>query len=179
MKYFLYFFLLTYCNQHYTTSKVSTIKLEIFNSTDANTTNCKTILLEILQNSCFLNEIQLNKIILVNMVKNNTNSALQTTKITKTLIDVIKNDMNMPNVISMEQLYCAYRELETVSEEILDSYAFSIEIAHYLKADYIVYSIVYGNFEKLSIELQLILTKTGEILRVIYESVNYNDFIFN
>lgn len=139
--------------------------------------NWKVILSEILREPLFLNEITPGSVVLINMIRNNTNGPLQVVKITNILIELFINNIKQFNIISIEQLYHAYRELQISSEEILNSYAFSIDIAHYLNADYIIYSIVSGDLENPHIELQLILSKTGEIIRSINRSISYNDCI--
>lgn len=141
--------------------------------------NWKIILLEMLQSVFFFDEIVPNSVLLVNMIKNNTTGVFQVTKITSTLIDLVENNSKEYYVVSMKKLYDVYRKLDISSEEILNSYAYAIEIAHNLKADYIIYGIISGNFETPKIELQLILSKTGEIIRTINRSVNYNDYICN
>lgn len=135
------------------------------------------ILLEMLQNSFFFDKINPDSVLLVNMIKNHTNGIIQTTKITTILIDLIVNNLKPCNIISIEKLYQAYRELGIASEEILDTYDFSIEVAHYLKADYVIYGIIYGEINSPTIELQLIETKTGEILFIVNKLIGYGDLL--
>lgn len=182
MKYlFFVLFFLTYSNQCYNQLDKSIVQPELSIPFITNGINWRMILSEMLQSPLFFDDVPSDSLVLVNIIKNNTNIFIQTTKITSILIELIKSNTKKCNIINMEQLYHAYRELEISSEEILNSYAFSIEIANYLKADYVIYGIAYENTCKLNIELQLILSKTGEILRVIRRAIDQddNDCIYN
>lgn len=153
-----------FSNNEINVSVVSTCPSILLSS---NLINWKMYLLDILTDVNFFDAIVSDSVLLVNIVRNNTNGFLQTIKITNTLIELITKNTDRYNVISMEQLYHAYRELEISLEEISNSYEFAVKIANYLRADYIIYSIVYENSQYLNLELQLIFTKTGEIIHVI------------
>lgn len=183
MKYYFIVLLFLYCSNYNDPSSLILSIMQLQPITLIKTVNqginWKFILSEMLQDSIFLNEIPPDSVLLVNMIKDNTNGIVQPVKITNILIDLVLNSNNTYNVVSINKLYDAYRSLEISSEEILDSYAFSIEIALYLKADYIIYSIIYGDLDTISIELQLISTKTREIIHVINRSIDQQDFIYN
>lgn len=127
----------------------------------------RVLLLDMLKDVCFFDEIVSDSRLLVNITRNKTNEVLQIVKITNTLITLISENTKKYQVINMDQLYSTYRELEISSEESLNSYESSIRIANYLKAEYILYSIIYESSKNLYLELQLILSKTGEIIRII------------
>lgn len=129
--------------------------------------NWKLIILQILQDAFFFNNIESNSVLLVNMIKNDTCSNIQTNKITDLLIKCILENTKKYQVIRMEQLYCTYRKLGIFPEHHINSYNFSINIANYLQADYVLYGVLYGDSVHPILELQLILVKTGEILNVI------------
>lgn len=134
---------------------------------EMNIINWKLIILQSLQNIFFFDDIKNDSLLLVNVVKNNTNGNIQTYKITDLLIKYISENAKKYKVICIEQLYFAYRELGTFPEDHINSYSFSINIANYLQADYVLYSIVYGDVMCPILELQLILVRTGEILNTI------------
>lgn len=165
--FFILFFF--HCSSKFCYSAVnqSIETFELFILSSINKIDWKIVVLEMLNNSSFFNKINSNSTLLVNMVRNNTNSVVQTSKITNILIEVIQNNIRNCNIISIEKLYDAYRKLNVSSEEIINSYEFSIEIAHELKADYIIYSIVYEKLKTFHLELQLILPKTGEIIQIL------------
>lgn len=131
----------------------------------------KTFLLSMLQNVCFFNDIILDGVLLVNIVKNNTDIVFPIMRITNILIELILKNTSTYSVINIDKLYSTYRTLEIFPEDNLNSYEFSIEIANYLKADYVLYSSISKDSEDLNLELQLILTKTGEIINVIRASI--------
>lgn len=127
----------------------------------------KPILLNILQNAFFFDNIERGSVLLVNIVKNNTNGIFQTNNVTDILIKCIVENTRTYDVIDIGTLHSVYRELGVFPEDNRNTYNFSIKIANYLKANYILYGIAYGNAEKPNLELQLISVKTGEILRVV------------
>lgn len=136
-----------------------------------NIVDWKLIVFKTLQDVCFFNIIENDSILLVNIVKNNTNSNIQVSKITNLLIQHLLENTKKYKVICIEQLYYAYRELGVFPEDHINSYSFSIDIANYLRADYVLYSIVWGDSECPFLQLQLISVKTGEILQVVNKSV--------
>lgn len=127
----------------------------------------KPILLNILQNAFFFDNIERGSVLLVNVIKNNTNGIFQTNNVTNMLIKCIVENTKKYNVIDIGTLYSVYRELGVFPEDNRNSYNFSIRIANYLQANYVLYGIAYGSSEKPNLELQLISVKTGEILRVV------------
>lgn len=131
----------------------------------------KPVILKMLQEVFFFENINNNNVLLVNVIKNNTNGKIQTHKITNLLINCIIENVKKYKVIRIEQLYFAYRKLGVFPEDSINSYGFSIDIAHYLKADYLLYSIVYGDVLHPIVELQLIFVKTGEIISVVNTDV--------
>lgn len=146
-------------------TNLSTIFLNI------NLINWDFFLLDLLKDISFFNKIPPDSTVLINITRNRTNKLLQTINITNTLIELILKNTKSYNVISINQVYDVYREFKISSEEILNSYEFSIKIANYLKADYIIYSMFYEKSENLYLELQLISVKTGEIIQSINKSI--------
>lgn len=136
-----------------------------------NLINWQPVLFRMLQSVFFFDSIENDSVLLVNMIKNKTNGALQASNITNILIRYIAENTSKYNVIGMEVLHSVYRELGIFPEDNRHSYSFSMKIANYLKANYILYGIAYGDSEKPNLELQLISVKTGEILRVINDSI--------
>lgn len=127
----------------------------------------KLIIFQMLQDVYFFNNIKSGSVLLVNIIRNNTNGNIQINKITNLLIKCISENTEKYEVICMEQLYLAYRKLGVFPENHINSYNFSVNIANYLKADYILYGIIYGDVKWPILELQLMLVKTGEILSTI------------
>lgn len=157
------------CNQE----KKLDIDVEVLSETNCkvNFFDWKNILLNMLQGVFFFDDFIYGGVVLVTVFKNNTNGMLPTIKITNILIHLIEERAYKYSVINLDELYRIYRKLEISLEENVCSYEFSIKIANYLKADYIIYGIAYGDSKVPHIQLQLILSSTGEILCVV------NDFI--
>lgn len=140
-------------------------------SLEINMIDWKLVIFKILQDAFFFNHIKNDSVLLVNIIKNNTNGNIQTNKITSLLINCILENTRKYKVICIEQLYVAYRELGVFPEDHMNSYSFSINIANYLQANYVLYGVIYGDVTHPILELQLILVKTGEILCVINQAV--------
>lgn len=138
---------------------------------EINVINWEFVILKMLKKVFFYDDIINDGMLLVNIVKNNTNKNIQINKITNLLIKCILENTKKYKIIEMDQLYFAYRELGVYPEDQINSYSFSIDIANYLQADYILYSIIWDNSSCLFLELQLISVKTGEILRVVNEFI--------
>ncbi|URJ24902.1 penicillin-binding protein activator LpoB [Candidatus Blochmannia ocreatus (nom. nud.)] len=128
----------------------------------------KPILLNILKKNLFFDILEKDSVLLVNIIKNNTNGILQIYNITNTLIQCIIENVKSYSVINMDTLYYAYRIFGVFPEYNENSYNFSIKIANYLKANYVLYSIACGNADKPNLEFQLISVKSGEIIYVMY-----------
>lgn len=182
MKYLMYIFSFLICfnkNSNYSLYKFEKQSLTQ-NLFIISKINWRSFLLETFKNSFFFESINSADLLLINMVHNDTDYCIQTTKITNTLIEVITNDIKPCKIINMEQLYHVHRDLGISTEEILNSYTFSIEIAHYLKANYIIYSIIYeDNENRLIMKLQLISSNTGEILNNIHKFIYYQNSTLN
>lgn len=131
----------------------------------------QSCVLKMLQEVSFFNHIHSDSVLLVNIIKNNTRENIPVHKITNLLIHSILENTTKYQVIHIEQLYSAYRKLGIFPENHINSYNFSIDIANYLQANYVLYSIIYGDLLHPSIELQLILVKTGEIIDVINKTI--------
>lgn len=131
----------------------------------------KSCMLKILQEVSFFDCIHSNSVLLVNIIKNNTRESIPVHKITNLLIHSILENTTKYQVIRIEKLYSVYRKLGIFPENHINSYNFSIDIANYCQANYVLYSVVYGDLLHPNIELQLILVKTGEIINVIKKTI--------
>ncbi|PHM33453.1 penicillin-binding protein activator LpoB [Xenorhabdus innexi] len=107
--------------------------------------------------------VEAGKLLLVDTVKNNTNSSLRTLKATDAITDVV-NNTHVFQVVPKNQVYYARQALGLSSEDSLVSRSKAIGLARYLHADYVVYSVVSGDNQQRKINMQLMLVKTGEIL---------------
>ncbi|ADV33793.1 conserved hypothetical protein [Candidatus Blochmanniella vafra str. BVAF] len=139
--------------------------------------NWKIILYKMLQDvSFFKDNINYNSSVLINIFKNNSSRVVQTINITNILINLIlENNNDTYTIISLNKLYHIYRELEVSYEDVVNSYEFSVKVANYLKADYIIYGNIYdGDMQGFNVELQLLSSNTGEILRVV-NNIKSND----
>ncbi|URJ23422.1 penicillin-binding protein activator LpoB [Blochmannia endosymbiont of Camponotus sp. C-003] len=152
---------------------ILTTKPTLLTPSKINLINWQPVLLKMLQSVFFFDNIERDSVLLVNIVNNKTNGILQASKITDILIRYIADNTQKYNVVDMKVLYSVYREWGVFPEDNRNSYNFSIKIANYLKANYILYSIASGDSVQPNLELQLISVKTGEILRIVNSSVGY------
>ncbi|PHM45941.1 penicillin-binding protein activator LpoB [Xenorhabdus mauleonii] len=126
-------------------------------------TNWNDIVQPLIEKMAKANGVGGGKLLLVDSVKNNTNSSLRTLKATEAITDAI-NRKQVFRVVSKSQVYAARQALRLSSEDSLGLRSKSIGLARYLNADYVLYSTVSNHNGQRNIEMQLMLVKTGEIL---------------
>ncbi|MGP4123149.1 MAG: penicillin-binding protein activator LpoB [Sodalis sp. (in: enterobacteria)] len=103
-------------------------------------------------------------VLLVNTLKNATNGSVQTGKATTELTRLIARGSSKFHVVSAEKLNAARQTLALFADDSLESRSKAVGIARYLNAQYVLYSAAKGDVKEPTLDLQLMLVQTGEII---------------
>lgn len=103
-------------------------------------------------------------VLLVNTMKNATNGSMQTGKATASLTRLIADAGGKFQVVGAEQLNAARQTLGLSADESLESRSKAVGLARYLNAQYVLYSAAGGDVKQPTLDLQLMLVQTGEII---------------
>ncbi|MGP1929514.1 MAG: penicillin-binding protein activator LpoB [Arsenophonus sp. ER-BJ3-MAG3] len=109
------------------------------------------------------NVVKLREILLINSINNNTNISIQSTQIIDFIINVI-NNQNIFKLVPKNLVENARKALGLSQEDNLVTRSKAIALSRYLQADYVLYSIISNNQKHSKIEMQLMKSRTGEIL---------------
>ncbi|TCV98261.1 hypothetical protein EDC52_103353 [Biostraticola tofi] len=107
--------------------------------------------------------VEPGSVLLINSVKNNTNGNLQTGKATASLYQALAQESKF-SVIGEEKLANAKMTLGLSVDDSLESRSKAVGLARYLSAQYVLYSDASGDARQPSLEMQLMLVQTGEII---------------
>lgn len=102
-------------------------------------------------------------VLLLDSVKNNTNGSLQTAKATSALHNALASNSAF-SVVPEAQLANARRTLGLSSDDSLGSRSKAIGLARIVSAQYVLYSDVSGDVKSPTLDMQLMLVQTGEIV---------------
>ncbi|WMQ73668.1 MAG: Penicillin-binding protein activator LpoB [Sodalis sp.] len=115
-------------------------------------------------------------VLLVNTFKNATNGNLQTDKATAALIRLIAEGGGAFQVVGADKLHAARQMLGLSADDSLGSRSKAVGLARHLNAQYVLYSVANGDVKAPTLDLQLMLVQTGEIIwsgnGVMLDSVN-------
>ncbi|UDG79638.1 penicillin-binding protein activator LpoB [Candidatus Steffania adelgidicola] len=128
------------------------------------TINWKISLSPMVQKMLRVDGINDGSILLVNTMKNATNGSVQINKATAELTELIIKAGNKFRVINAIKLNAARQRLGLFIEDSLESRSKAVGLARYLNAQYMLYSTASGNIKTPTLDLQLMLVKTGEIV---------------
>lgn len=103
-------------------------------------------------------------VLLVNTMKNATNGSMQTGKATASLTRLIADAGGKFQVVGAEQLNTARQTLGLSADDSLESRSKAVGLARYLNAQYVLYSAAGGDVKQPTLDLQLMLVQTGEII---------------
>lgn len=103
-------------------------------------------------------------VLLVNTMKNATNGSMQTGKATASLTRLIADAGGKFQVVGAEQLNAARQTLGLSADDSLESRSKAVGLARYLNAQYVLYSAASGDVKQPTLDLQLMLVQTGEII---------------
>lgn len=102
-------------------------------------------------------------VLLVDGVKNSTNGSLQISKATAALHTALDNNTQF-TLVTPQQLATAKQTLGLSAEDSLGSRSKAVGLARYVGAQYVLYSNVQGDVKTPSLQMQLMLVQTGEII---------------
>ncbi|KAB8313320.1 penicillin-binding protein activator LpoB [Erwinia endophytica] len=107
--------------------------------------------------------IAAGSVLLVDGVKNSTNGSLQRSKATAALHKALQNNTQF-KVVPPGQLATAKQALGLSAEDSLGSRSKAVGLARYVGAQYVLYSNVEGDIKSPTLQMQLMLVQTGEII---------------
>lgn len=102
-------------------------------------------------------------VLLLDSVKNNTNGSLQIAKATSALHQALDSNQTF-TIVPQAQLSSAKQTLGLSAEDSLGSRSKAIGLARIVSAQYVLYSDVSGDVKSPTMEMQLMLVQTGEIV---------------
>lgn len=102
-------------------------------------------------------------VLLLDSVKNNTNGSPQIAKATSALHQALASNQTF-TIVPETQLASAKQTLGLSTEDSLGSRSKAIALARIVSAQYVLYSDVSGDVKSPTMEMQLMLVQTGEIV---------------
>ncbi|WON78471.1 penicillin-binding protein activator LpoB [Serratia sp. UGAL515B_01] len=102
-------------------------------------------------------------VLLLDSVKNSTNGSLQIAKATSALYEALASNKAF-TLVPHAQLVTAKQTLGLSTEDSLGSRTKAIGLARIVGAQYVLYSDVSGDVKSPTMEMQLMLVQTGEIV---------------
>lgn len=102
-------------------------------------------------------------VLLVDSVNNRTNGSLQTASATEALRNALANN-NTFTLVSAQQLSMAKQQLGLSPQDSLGTRSKAIGIARNVGAHYVLYTNAGGNVNSPTLQMQLMLVQTGEII---------------
>ncbi|HBZ16136.1 penicillin-binding protein activator LpoB [Pantoea sp. NPDC088449] len=102
-------------------------------------------------------------VLLVDRIKNSTNGSLQTDKATDAIQNALANNGKF-TLITPEQLAQAKQTLGLSADDSLNSRSKAIGLARNVNAQYVLYSNAQGDVKAPTLQMQLMLVQTGEII---------------
>lgn len=102
-------------------------------------------------------------VLLVDSVNNRTNGSLNAGEATETLRNALANNGKF-TLVSAQQLSLAKQQLGLSPQDSLGTRSKAIGIARNVGAHYVLYSSATGNVNSPSLQMQLMLVQTGEII---------------
>ncbi|WP_058973015.1 penicillin-binding protein activator LpoB [Type-D symbiont of Plautia stali] len=102
-------------------------------------------------------------VLLVDRIKNSTNGALQSDKATDAIQSALANNGKF-TLVTPEQLAQAKQALGLSADDSLNSRSKAIGLARNVNAQYVLYSNAQGDVKSPTLQMQLMLVQTGEII---------------
>jgi uncharacterized protein (TIGR02722 family) len=101
--------------------------------------------------------------LLINRLKNNTNGNVQTGNATDALYAALASNGKF-TLIPQAQMSAARQTLGLSADDSLETRGKAIGLARYVNAQYVLYSDASGDARSPTLEMQLILVQSGEII---------------
>lgn len=117
----------------------------------------------LVDNMLNVNNVVAGSVLLLDSVKNSTNGQLQSAKATEALHQKLASNKKFV-LISANQLAAAKKKLGLSENDSLGSRTKAIGLARSVGAQYVLYSNIKGNVKAPTIDIQLMLVETVEIL---------------
>ncbi|ADU68812.1 penicillin-binding protein activator LpoB [Pantoea sp. At-9b] len=102
-------------------------------------------------------------VLMVDRIKNSTNGALQSDKATDAIQNALANNGKF-TLVTPEQLAQAKQALGLSADDSLNSRSKAIGLARNVNAQYVLYSNAAGDVKAPTLQMQLMLVQTGEII---------------
>ena len=102
-------------------------------------------------------------VLLVDRIKNSTNGSLQSDKATDAIQNALANNGKF-TLVTPEQLAQAKQTLGLSADDSLNSRSKAIGLARNVNAQYVLYSSAQGDVKAPTLQMQLMLVQTGEII---------------
>ena len=102
-------------------------------------------------------------VLLVDRIKNSTNGSLQSDKATDAIQNALANNGKF-TLVTPEQLAQAKQTLGLSADDSLNSRSKAIGLARNVNAQYVLYSSAQGYVKAPTLQMQLMLVQTGEII---------------
>ncbi len=102
-------------------------------------------------------------VLLVDRIKNSTNGALQSDKATDAIQSALANNGKF-TLVTPDQLAQAKQTLGLSADDSLNSRSKAIGLARNVNAQYVLYSNAQGDVKSPTLQMQLMLVQTGEII---------------
>lgn len=102
-------------------------------------------------------------VLMVDRIKNSTNGALQSDKATDAIQNALANNGKF-TLVTPEQLAQAKQALDLSADDSLNSRSKAIGLARNVNAQYVLYSNAAGDVKSPTLQMQLMLVQTGEII---------------
>ncbi len=102
-------------------------------------------------------------VLLVDRIKNSTNGSLQSDKATAAIQNALDNNGKF-TLVSADQLAQAKQALGLSPDDSLNSRSKAIGLARNVNAQYVLYSNARGDVKAPTLQMQLMLVQTGEII---------------
>jgi len=102
-------------------------------------------------------------VLMVDRIKNSTNGALQSEKATDAIQNALANNGKF-TLVTSDQLAQAKQTLGLSPDDSLNSRSKAIGLARTLNAQYVLYSTAQGDVKTPTLQMQLMLVQTGEIV---------------
>lgn len=102
-------------------------------------------------------------VLMVDRIKNSTNGTLQSGKATDAIQNALANNGKF-TLVTNDQLAQAKHTLGLSADDSLNSRSKAIGLARTLNAQYVLYSTAQGDVKTPTLQMQLMLVQTGEII---------------
>ncbi|MCG7364628.1 penicillin-binding protein activator LpoB [Pantoea sp. ACRSH] len=109
------------------------------------------------------NGVTPGSVLMVDRIKNSTNGALQGEKATDAIQNALANNGKF-TLVTNDQLAQAKQTLGLSPDDSLNSRSKAIGLARTLNAQYVLYSTAQGDVKTPTLQMQLMLVQTGEIV---------------